>query len=351
MAQLNPKEEIISFLRGFFVCSLISSLGKKGILDKMLDGEFSMDQFEKIKNKNILKVIITYFQSIGLLESNAGKDKFSVTENGSKIFKRYGSFCLLHSYGKLVDSLENVLFDKNDGNIAKVDRVENVLGSGKTNEKKYFSHAIEMLKEGKSPGKIFDIGCGNGAFLKLVLGNFPGCRTIGVDISPEALEETRKNLQEGFYPSRVKTILSNGYDIANWLLNAESGDDSKSDLTVITMWFFIHEISNKDINRVIDLFNEIYRIRPLAEIVMGEITDVPVETLSKNKYESIMPEFLLFHEVSRQGVLSWDDYQKILKRIPYSVKHEKLFDVLKSDEKSIPSSFIWHLVPKGGICT
>ena len=36
---LNPREELVFLLRGFFATPLLTALGKKGILAKFLEGE------------------------------------------------------------------------------------------------------------------------------------------------------------------------------------------------------------------------------------------------------------------------------------------------------------------------
>ena len=46
-----------------------------------------------------------------------------------------------------------------------------------------------------------------------------------------------------------------------------------------------------------------------------------------------MPEYLFFHKVSGQGILSWKDYKSLLVDCPYRLEYEWKFDddmVLKS---------------------
>lgn len=347
MAVLNPKEEIVFLLRGYFACPLISFLGKKGILNKMIDREFAEGEFKEIINKKIFHSIIIYFKSIGLIEKHSCNNKHVLTEMGEKIFKRYGSFCLLHSYGNFLDKLEYILFDKNYKGKACVERLENIIGSGHTNSRKYFPSAINMLKEEAVPLKIIDIGCGNGTFLKLVLENFSDCKLIGVDISEDALKETAKNIKTDFEDANVETILCNGRNVSNWLPSVIVRNDSTDDTVVITLWYFLHEISKNDPSEIVRFLEEIYQIAPSVDIIIGEITAVPEDVLVANKYESILPEYLFFHEISGQGILNWEAYKDIVKKVPYKIKNEKLFDILSYGNKKIPSGFVWHLTPKG----
>jgi len=349
MTALNPREEIVSLLRGYFTCPLISFLGKRGILDKMIDREFKSSDFTEIINNDMFVKILMYFESIGIIQRGRGEDIFCATEIGNKIFKRYGSFCLLHSYGSFLNLLEKVLFDKEYTEQPRVDRVENVVGSGQINNRKYFSHALDMIRGNAMPLTLIDVGCGNGTFIKSVLKHASDCQVIGVDISRQALEEAEKNIRAEHKNAALKTILSDGREVSRWL--GEGMDAHKSKKTkslVITMWYLIHEISQKKSAEVVDFLNEIYAIAPRAEIVIGEITSVSADILAFNKNESIMPEFLFFHGISGQGVLTWEEYQNILSRVPYTLKAEKLFDMMAYGEKSIPSGFIWQLTPKKG---
>lgn len=344
MAVLNPKEEIVALLRGYFACPLISFLGKHGVLDEMIDKEFSPADIRGVQNKEIFKSILAYFESIGLLKQNPSGEKYMATEIGNKVLKRYGSFCLLHSYGDFLNLLEKTLFDSGYKGIPKVNRRENIIGSGQINNRKYFPSAVAMLKKRGGLTKIIDIGCGNGTFLKEVVSNFPECKVGAVDLSSEALEETKRTLKGKVKDNDLRTILSDGRDVAHWLPKNIDSNNS-SEVLVISMWYCIHEISKRDKNEVISFLKEIHSIAPFSEIIIGEITSFPAEILTQNKYETIMPEFLFFHEISGQGVLSWQTYQDILAKIPYTLKGEKLFDLLSYNGKEIPSGFVWHLVP------
>ena len=86
---------------------------------------------------------------------------------------------------------------------------------------------------------------------------------------------------------------------------------------------------------------------PRAHVLVGEIVNVPAEVLAAEHDESIMPEFLLFHALSGQGVLTWEQHQQVLNLIPYELAGETRFDECRGpDGNAIPSSFLWHLRPR-----
>ena len=118
--------------------------------------------------------------------------------------------------------------------------------------------------------------------------------------------------------------------------------------TLISAWFVLHEFSHGRPERVVEFFRRLHRHCPQADVVVGEIVSVPDLALAADRANSIMPEFLLFHALSGQGVLTWEQHCYVLAEIPYKLIAEEHFDsVLVSGADPIPSSFIWHLRPGG----
>ena len=79
---------------------------------------------------------------------------------------------------------------------------------------------------------------------------------------------------------------------------------------VVSMWFVAHEFSEGDPKVIRYFFRELNLKLPYAEIILGEITALPPRLLAEHHAVSIMPEMLLFHALSLQGVLSWENWQK-----------------------------------------
>jgi hypothetical protein len=86
---------------------------------------------------------------------------------------------------------------------------------------------------------------------------------------------------------------------------------------------------------------------PKADIILGEINALPPELLAEHHESSIMPEMLFFHDLSRQGVLTWETWHHVLDEIPYSRIAERQLDLVGDPgERTTPSSFVWHLRPE-----
>ena len=122
---------------------------------------------------------------------------------------------------------------------------------------------------------------------------------------------------------------------------------AETEKIVISMWFLLHEISNNNPSNVIKFLKHVYRRFPNSSIIIGEVVRQSDAMLSKHSAANIMPEYLFFHELSGQGILSWEEYQQILNNIPYKLLFERRFDeIIDDDANKTPGAFVWCLKPK-----
>jgi hypothetical protein len=140
----------------------------------------------------------------------------------------------------------------------------------------------------------------------------------------------------------VPGILCDGADVAAWL--ARIGPSGKP--TVVSLWYVLHEFTDGLVEKAVEFFRSLHNHLPAAEVIVGEIVNIAPETLADNHSASIMPEFLLFHALSGQGVLTWQQHRSMLSNIPFRLAAEVRFDDIGDRAgTTIPSSFIWHLQP------
>jgi hypothetical protein len=78
--------------------------------------------------------------------------------------------------------------------------------------------------------------------------------------------------------------------------------------------------------RCANFFRELRAAIPEAEILLGEVTALPPSFLARHHESSSLPELLLFHSLSGQGVLEWETWHCILDEIPYSLAAIREFD-------------------------
>jgi len=340
----NISEELTFLIRGFFSTPVITALSRLGAFEIMLAKvAFVPHDFPAVTNKALLQASFQYLARIGLLLMDPQNDTWQLSELGKQIFQRSSSFYVPHSYHAYMEDF----YGQFTGKVSwtpSVDRAENVIGSGKTHLR-YFPFATSFLKRRTQFDVIVDIGCGDGKFLSTVLKFIPGKAAIGIDNSSVSVQMTQENLRREHPGREIDIVCSDATDTANWGQKIKKIAETK--MLVISMWFLIHEISQKDPRRIIDFLKHVYNLFPEAFLIICEIVRHENEVLAKHCKKSLMPEYLFFHDLSRQGVLSWAECHQILQNIPYQIESERLFDEIQDDRGNlIPSSFIWYLAPK-----
>ena len=333
----NPRQELIASLRGRFLVPVISTLAELGLLPRMREASFTVDDFDQFSNRKTLAALFRYLESLALLQSDPGTGRFTVTRLGSTVFRRSGAFLLLNSYRDYFDRLEDLLTAEEDKPVATVDRAQNVLGSGSLHRRKFFPAALDLLDR-EDWRNLVDLGCGDGTFLSLARERNPSARLFGVDLSPIAVSEADRHLAAiGF-----QSVVCSAQDVAGWsAMVPEAGS------TVIAMWFVLHEFVAGDTDVALRFFRNLHAALPRARVVLGEIVAIAPEDLADSRHESIAPEFLLFHSLSGQGVLTWPQFLALRREFPYRVVHESRIDEVRvADGSRTPSSFLWYLEPR-----
>ena len=335
----STREELIAVLRGAVACPILNGLGEFGLLDQMLAGPFAAGDFAGVRSTGQFDATLTYLVSLGFLSRTSGTPaNYEVTQLGRSVFTRYGSCGLLHSYRDYFERLAGMIAGADQGPLPSVDRHANVLGSGQVHSRKFFPPVYSLLT-GHPFQALIDVGCGDGAFIAGLHRLRPDVQAIGVDLSEIAIRSLKNRFGDG-----VVGILADGSDVTSWLEKTPKLPGP----VIISLWYVVHEFRGNSVSRSVEFFRELHTRAPDAELILGEIVNVSPQVLAARHMESIMPEFLLFHALSGQSVLTWEQHKAVLRQIPYTLACQFLFDELPDDEGGrIPSSFAWHLRPVG----
>jgi hypothetical protein len=340
------RSTLIELLRGDLSCPLIAAFGEIGVADKLLTGPVTKHDLELNGNPDVLGACLDYLIGIGLLSScnEADDSSYELTESGRMVFRRHGAFSLLHSYHKYFDSLAELLTSKS-AHMPTVERGENVAGSGALHAKKFFPAALRQL-ELIQPKAIIDIGCGDGTFLEYAHARIPNAQLAVIDYSQVAIDATSKRFSMCGI-DLVAAITSDGSRVGHWAAQLPTSFKTASPV-VFTICFVAHEFSQRSEPMLIEFFKKMNATFPNADIILLEIVNIPSAHLAENARTSIMPEYLFFHRLSGQGVMSWDAWQRILSQTSYSLAAEVRFDEVRTrNGQSLPSSFVWHLKAPG----
>lgn len=331
MITKNLRQEIITLIRGYFLTPVISALSKRKKI-------FKQNGALKIENQSE-KILLNYLINLGYVKKF--KNNFFLSKIGKKIFLRSGSFNIVNSYRNYLSNLDKILQRPKILQNIECDRSENVLGSGSTNYRKFFKPSLNLLKKNDFD-IIHDLGCGNGNFLKKIHEKFRNKEYSGSDLSNISIIETKKKLKI----KNLKLIQSNAFNFKKWIDFLHQEYDMKNQKVLISMWFIIHEISKKDVFRVINFFKSINKKLPNAKILLGEIIEPEKDLLKKNIYNTIMPEYIFFHQLSGQGIFTINELKFILKNIPFKCTKKINVDPIRFKSKENPSGIIWLLEPK-----
>jgi len=335
MRQTRP--ELIALMRGQVACPLLANLAELGWLDEMSKRPFTVATFPSAR-ADMLRAVFRYLAAIGLIEQWESSDSYRVSDLGLSIFRRYGSFCILNSYHQFFQDVRSLLSVENAKSTPVVDRGRNVFGSGQLHSKKFFLPALSMLTNRAFPF-VVDLGCGNGQFLQEVIMAKLSTKFGGVDISAVALKAAAEKINTSV-PFRM--VEADASAVKVWSRNLRWYDEAG----LFSLWFVLHEFSKGSPDVVQRFFIELNNRYPLAELIVGDLVRLPERELAINRTESIMPEFLFFHDLSGQGVLTWSQWQKVRGTIPFEVAVEHHLDnILMQGGTTLPSSFIWHLKP------
>jgi hypothetical protein len=204
--------------------------------------------------------VMNYLMSLQLVRTEG--ERFSVTSLGQQIFRRYGAFCIINSYEGYMRELQALLVP--DGRVRPtVNRRRNVIGSGALHEKKFFAPALALMGE-ERPEVAADIGCGDGQFLSSCARRWPGAPLLGVDLSPVAVEESRRRLSLEAPDSSFTGVVANAVDVDTWATLVPE-DVLRERRILLSCWFVIHEISERKVSVIVDFFRRVHARCPRGD--------------------------------------------------------------------------------------
>jgi hypothetical protein len=338
-AGIDARALIVQSLRGRFVTPIVAELGEQGVLDRLSVSQLRLTDYPQF-NPQVLRSLLEYLKALALVEIDTN-DAWQATTLGRQVFQRWGGFAIVDSYEAYFSRLADLLLSDIKPIDIHVDRKKNVVGSGQLHARKFFPTALDMLA-GDAPDILVDVGCGDGAFLEATLGRYPHLTVVAVDVSAESIKLAYERLAP-----KLRTAwhcaVADGANVAHW----SQAVPRFSQRIVITGWFVLHEFCQGSVERARDFLFSVKEHFPIAELLIGEVVKATPDILSHQSGRSVLPEFQLFHALSGQGLLNWDQFLELRADMPYVVCAEKLIDPVPTAEGSVPANLIWHLKSVG----
>tara|TARA_B100000674_G_C37976124_1_gene979447 strand:- start:5048 stop:6115 length:1068 start_codon:yes stop_codon:yes gene_type:complete len=341
-------KELIKIARGYTLTNVITAIGKSGAAEKLLNtDEFSQNSL-LIKESKSADAIMNYLIATGLIRySDKNTNCYKLTSEGKFYLERWGLLGILSSYNNLFASLGDATSHNHSEKLCN--RALNISGSAAAHKRSYFKRAIQLL-ENYDINDHIDLGCGDGTFIKELAINISINESIGIDLSKIAITQSYENLIISNKWCKNKNCHQkleecNILNIEKWS-QLYSKDRNTASNALISIWFILHEISNKDKSIITNFLRNLRKYFPCSKVIIGEFFSAPSKILSENKDHLITPEFLFFHELSNQGVLEHKDYLQSFCDSGYQILNEINFgNINYHADYSCPSSSIWLLEP------
>ena len=260
-------------LRGLYATPIICELSKLGIFTKA-SNKINLRNKAKIKNNFVLNLCLDYLVHIGVLLKKT--KNYELSEMGYEIFRRSNSFFVPHSYREVILNIGNILTNKKTISSCKVDRNENILGSGLTHLR-YFFQPINYCNSKIDYNSLIDLGCGNGHFVNEVLKRKKNIKVVGIDLSPDSVKTCKKNITKYVGKDKFRVFKADISKVKLW--KNKITKFLKGTKPLLSLWFMLHEISNHKVKNLKIFLLQVYQSFPESSIIVGEIVRLEDKTL------------------------------------------------------------------------
>jgi len=302
------KKQNSNHVRGFFVSSCIGTLLKIAFFEQILkNGEVVIDDFCKEHDYDLysLKAICDYLVSVSLFESSGSKYKI---DHSFHITSSIGAYQFINAYLPVFANLEGLLRkEKRYGEEIKRDIRYVTIASAETEKIIPYPYARKLIKKWKC-NSILDLGCGNAAFLIYVSDSLSK-KSYGVDISETAIKEANGNIKRHNLSKRLSVFQS----------DIRTLDKLESNPDVLTALYIFHEFidDEKDLGKLSDILLYLKRNFPTSKLIVLESCKYGPSVLQENK--SLIAEHHLFHRLSKQNLLSFQDWKNLFVASDYKI--------------------------------
>lgn len=297
------------YFRGFFVSSCIGTLLKTPFFEELsVNGAIDLSEFCKKHNYDIffLKAICDYLASLDLLDMDRNTCKM---KKSFRIAHSIGGYQFINAYYSVFENLANLLSKQKQYGVEVNRDIRYVTkGSAETEKIIPYPYAKRLIEKYKCKS-VCDLGCGNGEFL-IYLSDILTERSYGVDISKTAVQEAINNIAKHHLRERIDVFQS---DIM------ELDDEIRMKVDALTLLYLLHELvgQENDTGQIIRLLESLRTSFPGSKLIVLEACKYGTPFLRKTK--SFLVEHHLFHLVSRQTLLTFEDWKNVFLGAGYKI--------------------------------
>lgn len=297
------------YFRGFFVSSCIGALLKTSFFEELsINGKIDVGNFCKINNYDpyFLRTICNYLVSVSLLDIEGGMYKMN---KSFRLTYSMGGYQFINAYYSVFENLGNLLSKQKEYGVDVSRDIKYVMaGSAQTEKIIPYPYAKRLIKK-HGCKSVLDLGCGNGEFL-IYLSDLLSEKSYGVDISNTAIQEAIDNIAKHHLSEEIYVFQSDIRKLSNGI---------RVNVDALTLVYILHELVEPENNtgEIIKLLKNLKTSFPGSKLIVLESCKYDIPFLRKTK--SYLTEHLLFHLVSRQTLLAFDEWKNIFMKSGYKI--------------------------------
>jgi len=285
---------VFELFEGFALASVLASLDESGLLAALEVGPVAAAPAGVADPDELLPATLRYLAQRELLELRDGA--FELTERGRAVVKDKGYLVWLQGgYGHVLAGIGDFITGARRYG-SDVERAGRWVaeGSALIGRDDVAPYAVEVLG-GIDFSHVVDLGCGNARFLIGAAQRF-GVSGLGVDLSPEAVEDAERRIAEAGLTATVSVRCGDAGDL--------DAIPELRDADLAVAHFLLHEIFEHGKDALIAYLTKLGGMMPAgAHMLVAE-----VQPASGAHDERWRPEFTLLHAIMRQELLDADGW-------------------------------------------
>jgi SAM-dependent methyltransferase len=284
----SDERPVFELFEGFALTSVLSSLQRTGLLDRLQAGPIPADPGEG--EDGLPLATLRYLAQRGLARQRDGH--FALTPRGEAICREVGYLVWLQGgYGNVLADLGAFSTGTRRYGTDVVREGRWVAdGSALIGRNDVAPYATEVLQH-VAFHHVVDLGCGNARFLIAAAERF-GVTGFGIDLAPEACEDATKAIEQAGLSGRVSVRCGDAGDLDRI--------PELADADLVVAFFLLHEIFEHGRDALVAYLTTLARTMPQgAHMLVAE-----VQPASGAPDERWRPEFTLLHAIMRQQLLT-----------------------------------------------
>ena len=298
---------VFEVFEGFALASVLASLDESGLLAELEAGPVAAAPAGVADPDDLIPATLRYLAQRELAEERDGA--FELTERGRAIVNEKGYLVWLQGgYGHVLAGLGDFITGRRRYG-TDVERAGRWVaeGSALIGRDDVAPYAVEVLS-GIDFRHVVDLGFGNARFLLGAAQRF-GVSGLGVDLSPEAVEDAERRIAEADLVGTVKVRCGDAGDL--------DAIPELCDADLAVAHFLLHEIFEHGRDALIAYLTKLGGMMPAgAHMLVAE-----VQPASGAHDERWRPEFTLLHAIMRQELLDADGWHEAFSAAGWS-RHE-----------------------------